>query len=161
MDILKLRVLRKMDEYDKAISWGRQIAQMPTMLEHPLARIQCSIALGHALYDRWEATGEREDLTEASNWFSIARDLSEHNPRFFAICNLHLARTAKALGRRDNAEGHFLEWRRLSQLVEPRWIHKFANSVQTDLARPPAEVFEITPEKLPPGEVYRRLRKRA
>ena len=152
LDILKLRVLRRLKQLDEAIKWGTSLRNSPKNRDHVLLYTEVLFALGHAYYERWREKKSDPDLTEAKKLFIEAGEVGRENPRAQAVCSLHLARIAQAQGLYGVAESEFDKWLRLSEVVKLRWIVKFGERVTAELFS--GDVLMFSAAKLPERDVY-------
>jgi tetratricopeptide (TPR) repeat protein len=152
LDILKMRDLRRLGDFEGAIDVGRNIIHRPEHLGHVLLHTETLFALGHAYYDRGKANESVEDLSEAKNFIIQAGDVGRENPRAQAVCSLHLARIAHKLGLRSEAEEQFNRWEGWSKIVKLEWIERFARKVKAEISS--HEMLVFSPSKLPDAGVY-------
>lgn len=152
LDVVKLRTLRRLGEYNEAIEWGENAILWPETHDHSLLYTEILFALGHAYYDRWKKAAGKTDLENAKKYITLAGDEGEKNPRAKAVCCLHLARIAHAQGFKGEMQKQLNEWEKISEMIKLEWIKRFAQKVQKEIRSDDSIVFSL--EELPDKNIY-------
>ena len=152
LDVVKIRTLRRLGEYDEAIACGLTTVKWPKTRDHSLIYTEILFALGHAYYDRWKKAANRDDLENAQKYITLAGEAGEENPRAKAVCCLHLARIAHAQGFKGEMQKQLNEWEKVSQVIKLEWIKRLAEKVQKGIRSDDSIVFSL--EDLPDKNIY-------
>ncbi|HZI58076.1 MAG TPA: hypothetical protein VFF39_14940 [Verrucomicrobiae bacterium] len=152
LDVIRIRTLRRMGEYDEAIHWGENVIRQPETRDHSLLHTEILFALGHAYYDRWKKAVSKADLENAEKYISRAGEAGKENPRAKAVCCLHLARIAHARGFHSEIQKQLNEWEKISQVIQLDWIRRFADKVQKEIRSDDSIVFSL--QGLPSEKIY-------
>lgn len=158
MDILKLRILRKLDQTTEAIKWGEFVIDRRTTKDQVFLHVESLMALAHVYYRNYELYADLNSLTSARSLVLKAQEEAtvEGNYRAQALCTLHLARIADKMGDHLQALHLFGEWRHIEQLVEHDWIKYFAFKVKSEIESSNSVTFTIESE----SDLYKQLNRK-
>jgi hypothetical protein len=146
-DILRIRALRRLERFEKAVVFGRFVINRPGTQGHSLLHTEVLISLGHACYNFWKSRKQSEHLLEAKKLISEAAEKCSKNPRAQAICKLHLARIAHAQGEDNVAEKEFAASTYLAGVIDKvKQVEVFSRRVERELNSGSADplIFKIT-----------------
>jgi hypothetical protein len=135
MDVLKIRILRKMDRTADAITWGTIVVDRTKQLDQGFLHAESLLALAHVYYREFEKTADKNYLEQARDRVTEAQAtaVNEGNYRTMALCTLHLARIASKSGDFLRAVRLIGQWKYLEELVEHDWIKEFGEKVQNEI----------------------------
>lgn len=161
LDLLRIRVLRRLGRFEKAAAWGRFVIERPGTIDHPLLNIEILIALGHVCYNLWKIEKDSDCLLEAKQLISKAAESSVRIPKLYALAKLHLARIAKAQGEEKLALKEYENWTQLAGvLANVKPVELFSKVVADELQGKGADslVFKGAPEVDAYPAMVRRLK---
>jgi tetratricopeptide (TPR) repeat protein len=160
-EILKIRTYRRLQQFKTAIDLGTVLINAQETRNHPLLHTEILISTGHACFNLWQAEKRREFLFQAQSLITEAAERSLKNPRAQAVCRLHLARIASALGQTSLAEKEFERWTYIASVIDKvKWIELFAKRVREQLDAGAGDAFVVRMSELPETRAYDEMMRR-